>query len=114
MTLIVGIVTLLVVAWLSAASAAVRSVSRIWLRHWVEQRLRGATVAELYLDRPQRLLAASGSGIAAAVAVPGATLGAAHHDDPRRLAALVVIWGTLQLVIGQTIPRALGRHWATE
>ena len=114
MTILVGITALLVVAWLSAASAAVRSVSRIWLRHWVEQRLRGATDSELYLDRPQRLLAASGAGIAGAVAVLGATLGAAHHDDPRRLLVLVVIWGTLLLVVGQTIPRALGRHWATE
>ena len=114
MTVIVGIVVVLVVAWLSAASAAVRSVSRIWLRHWVEQRLRGASVAELYLDRPQRLLAASGAGIAAAVAVLGGVLGAAHLDDPARLVLLVVVWGTLLLVVGQTIPRALGRHWATE
>ena len=114
MTILVGVVALLVVAWLSAASAAVRSVSRIWLRHWVEQRLRGAEVAELYLDRPQRLLAASGAGIAGAVAVLGATLGAEHHDDPRRLLLLVAVWGALLLVLGQTIPRALGRHWATE
>lgn len=114
MTILIGTVALLVVAWLSAASAAVRSVSRIWLRHWVEQQLRGETVAELYPDRPQRLLAASGAGIAAAVAVLGGTLGAAHHDDPARLAGLVLIWGTLLLTVGQTIPRALGRHWAAE
>ena len=111
---VVGVISLLVVAWLSAASAAVRSVSRIWLRHWVEQRLRGATVAELYLDRPQRLLAASGAGVAGAVAVLGATLGAVHHDEPGRLVLFVVSWGVLLLVVGQTIPRALGRHWATE
>ena len=114
MIIVAGIVTLFIVAWLSAASAAVRSVSRIWLRHWVEQRLRGATVAELYLDRPQRLLAASGAGVAAAIAVLGATLGAAYHDDPRRLALFLLVWGGLVLVVGQTIPRALGRHWATE
>ena len=114
MTTLVGLTALLVVAWLSAASASVRSVSRIWLRHWVEQRLRGGPVAELYLDRPQRLLAASGAGIAGAVAVLGATLGASHHDDPRRLLLLVVIWGALLLVVGQTIPRAIGRHWATQ
>ncbi len=114
MTVLVGVLVILVVAWLSASSAAVRSVSRIWLRHWVEQRLRGATIAELYLDRPQRLLAASGAGIAGAVAVLGATLGAAHYDDPQRLALLVIAWGAMLLVVGQTVPRALGRHWATE
>mgnify|MGYP006205813477 CR=1 FL=1 len=35
-------VGLLVVAWLNAGAMAVRSASRIWLRHWAEQRLRGA------------------------------------------------------------------------
>lgn len=114
MTLVVGVVALLVVAWLSAASAAVRSVSRIWLRHWVEQQLRGESVAEIHLDRPQRLLATSGAGIAASVAVLGGTLGAAHHDDPGQLVGLVLIWGTLLLTVGQTVPRALGRHWSAE
>ena len=57
----------LLVGWLTAAATAVRSVSRIWLRHWVEQKLAGADAAELYLDRPQRWLFAAGTGIAATV-----------------------------------------------
>jgi len=32
----------LVVASLTAAATSVRFVSRIWLRHWTEQRLSGA------------------------------------------------------------------------
>ena len=36
-------VCLLIVAWLTAGAMAVRSASRIWLRHWAERRLRGAS-----------------------------------------------------------------------
>jgi putative hemolysin len=40
-----------IVAWLTAAATAVRSVSRIWLRHWVEQQLSGSGAAALCLER---------------------------------------------------------------
>ena len=53
---------LLVVAWLTAGGMAMRSVSRIWLRHWVERRLRGGGAATIYLERPQRLLASARHG----------------------------------------------------
>ena len=43
------------VAAMTLAAHAVRAASRIWLRHWVEQRLRGAGLAEAYLEQPQRL-----------------------------------------------------------
>jgi len=36
-----------IVAWLTAAATAVRSVSRIWLRHWAEQQLSGSGAAAL-------------------------------------------------------------------
>ena len=54
----------LVVAWLTAAATAVRTVSRIWLRHWVERKLAGSASAEVFLERPQRLLLAAGTVIA--------------------------------------------------
>ena len=53
------IVALIVVAWLTAGGMAVRSVSRIWLRHWAERQLRGAAAAVTYLERPHRLLTAA-------------------------------------------------------
>ena len=65
----------LVVGWLTAAATSVRSVSRIWLRHWVEQKLAGSAAAELFLDRPQRWLFAAGTGIAATVFAMGAVIG---------------------------------------
>ena len=112
MTLAIAFAALLVIAWLSASSAAVRSVSRIWLRHWVEQRLRGEGEAGLRLDRPHRMLAASGAALALSVGILGATLGAEYAGSPSRLALLVVGWAAVLLVFGQTVPRAIGRHWA--
>ncbi len=114
MTPVVGLVVLLVVvAWLTAAAAAVRSVSRIWLRHWVEQRLRGAAVAELYLERPQRLLLAASTGGALAVFLGGQVLATAWPGGTALTVARLLAAAFIVLVIGQLIPRALGRRWAT-
>ncbi|MFL5575381.1 MAG: CNNM domain-containing protein, partial [Gemmatimonadaceae bacterium] len=104
---------LLGVAWLTGAATAVRSVSRIWLRHWVEQRLHGANAVELYLDRPQRLLLAASTGTALLVFVGGALIGAAFPGPPLVLAERVVLAALLVLVFGQLVPRAVARRWAT-
>jgi putative hemolysin len=100
----------LIVAWLTAAATAVRFVSRIWLRHWVEQKFPGAAAAELFLDRPQRWLFAAGTGIAATVFATGAVIGI--RESPagaveELLAALVTL-----MIVGQLIPRAIARRWA--
>ena len=112
MATFICLLALLAVAWFSAASAAVRSVSRIWLRHWVEQQLQGTVRGEPYLDRPQTLLALSATAIALAVGVLGATLGAASPVAGWRLAAALVVWGVALVGVGQIVPRAIGRHWA--
>ena len=49
------IIVLVAVAWLTAGGMAVRSVSRIWLRHWAERRLQGGGAATINLEKPQRL-----------------------------------------------------------
>jgi magnesium and cobalt exporter, CNNM family len=108
-----GLVPLLIaVAWLTAAATAVRSTSRIWLRHWVERGLRGAATAELYLDRPQRLLIAAGTGNALAVFAAGMVLGA-WVGGGAGLVWRVAAWSGVVLVLGQVVPRALARRWAT-
>jgi putative hemolysin len=99
-------------ALLTAGSIAVRSVSRIWLRHWVERRLTGATLAELYLDRPQRLIVSAGGGIALTVFLAGvavATLGPA----PFALVWHGVVVALAVMIAGQVVPRALARRYAT-
>jgi putative hemolysin len=109
-TLTVTILATLLVALFTAAAVAVRSVSRIWLRHWVERRLSGASLAELYLDRPQRLLITAGTGVALTVFVAGAALGAAEGSGAQiawRLAVVAVV----VLLVGQLVPRAIARRW---
>ncbi|MDQ8154734.1 MAG: CNNM domain-containing protein [Gemmatimonadota bacterium] len=103
----------LAVAWLTAAATAVRTVSRIWLRHWVEQKLTGSATAEVYLARPPRLLLAAGTGIA------GLTLGigvvaATQTDSALALAETLAASAVLLLVVGQSVPRAIARRWGME
>jgi putative hemolysin len=103
------IVALLVVAVLTAGGMAVRSVSRIWLRHWAEQQLRGAEAAVTYLERPHRLLTAANIGSALTLLIAGLFLGAAEKG-------IGVAWSALAfagflILTAQLIPRAIARRW---
>lgn len=103
-----------VVGLLTTAATALRTVSRIWLRHWAERRLAGAGTATLYLERPQRLLIAAGTGIAGTVFGLGAVLGLQRGDSVAALAQHLVVAGLALLVIGQLVPRAVARRWPAE
>jgi len=107
------LICLIVVACLTGAATAVRSVSRIWLRHWAEQRLRGAASAELFLERPQRLLLAAATGIAVTVYVAGALIAAVDASSLGVVARRLVVFALAVLVFGQLIPRAVARRWPT-
>ncbi len=100
------------VAAMTLASHAVRAVSRIWLRHWVEQRLRGAGLAEAYLEQPQRLQLAAGAGAAACVLGGGAALTLALRESPKTLAAWLLFTAFGVLIAGLAVPRAVGQRWA--
>lgn len=103
------LIVLLAVAWLTAGGMAVRSVSRIWLRHWAERRLSGGGAATIYLERPQRLLASAGLGVAVILLIGGMILGA--ETAPGTLVARVVGFAILVIVFGQIVPRAIARRW---
>lgn len=103
-----------VVGVLTAAATALRTVSRIWLRHWAEQRLAGSGTASLYLERPQRLLIAAGTGIASTVFALGAVIGLADGDRPAVLVRSLLLASLGLLVVGQMIPRAIARRWPAE
>jgi putative hemolysin len=103
------IIALIIVAWLTAGSMAVRSVSRIWLRHWAERQLRGAAAAITYLERPHRLLTAANAGVALTLLVAGMAIGSARHG-------IATVWQSLifagfVVVLGQLVPRAIARRW---
>ena len=113
MTVVVALaIAVLVVAWLTAAATAVRSVSRIWLRHWVESGGRGSEAALLYLETPHRLVLAAGAAVALTVMLFGLYLGAAPGVSPLRRTLVVAGAALVLLVFGQLVPRAIARRWA--
>jgi putative hemolysin len=103
------VLALIVVALLTAGGMAVRSVSRIWLRHWAERQLRGAAAAVAYLERPHRLLTGANAGVALTLLIAGMVVGIAAHGAG-------IVWEALAfagfvIVVGQLVPRAIARRW---
>lgn len=103
---------LALVAALTAGGMAMRSVSRIWLRHWVERELRGARAALVYLERPQRLIIASSATVALVLVLCGELLAVDHAANTQRLAWGLAGFAALVIVFGQLLPRALARRFA--
>ena len=103
---------LVLIAVLTAGGMAMRSVSRIWLRHWVEQRLRGSAVALAYLERPQRQVIASSAVVALLLVLSGMLIAADHAIEVRRMTIQLVIFAALVIVFGQLLPRAIARRFA--
>ncbi|HEY0994733.1 MAG TPA: CNNM domain-containing protein [Gemmatimonadaceae bacterium] len=108
------VVAVVIVAILTAGAIAVRSVSRIWLRHWAERRMRGAETAVAYLERPQRMLGAASAGVSLTVALAGMLLGAGHHANHTRFAIALLGYAIVMLLLGQIVPRVIGRRWAVQ
>jgi putative hemolysin len=105
------VVALLIVAWLTAGAMAVRSVSRIWLRHWTERRLRGSGAAVTYLERPHRLLIGASTGVALTLLFSGVMLGLKHSGS--QLLIDIAVFVALVVLVGQVFARAVARQWPT-
>ncbi|HEV7992417.1 MAG TPA: CNNM domain-containing protein [Gemmatimonadaceae bacterium] len=105
-------ICVLTVAALTAGGMAMRSVSRIWLRHWVEQQLRGSRAAMAYLERPQRLIIAASSTVALVLVLSGALLATEYAHQPLRLAIALAGFAATVIVVGQLLPRAIARRFA--
>jgi putative hemolysin len=106
------VIALLVVAWLTAGGMAVRSVSRIWLRHWAERQLRGAAAAATYLERPHRLLSAANTGVALTLLVSGMLIGVTGSGVGVVVGA--AIFAGLVVLFAQLLPRAIARRWPSQ
>ena len=102
--------SVLFVAVLTAGGMAVRSASRIWLRHWAEQRLRGAESVIVYLERPLQLLAAANTGAAIALGMIGVWIG---RNSASEATIMLTLAGYSLFVIGfaHLVPRAIARRW---
>ncbi len=101
-----------VMAVLTLGATAVRTVSRLSLRHWIEHRAGGVGEMARYLERPVRLVHAAGT---AAMLVVFATGGVIAMTDGLRAWTFLVdvtVFLLLLLLFGQLLPRAIGRRWA--
>ena len=103
------IAALIIVGWLTAGGMAVRSVSRIWLRHWAERQLRGAEAAVTYLERPHQMLTAANVGVALTLLVSGMLIGMSERGTHVLWESLAFAGGVV--VFGQLAPRAVARRW---
>jgi putative hemolysin len=102
-----------VVAWLTAASIAVRAASRIWLRHWMERRPAGFAVAERFIERPTRLVIAAAAGSALAIVLGGVVVTSrAPRGTP--VIAYIAIAALFLIMFGKIIPRAIARRWPSK
>jgi putative hemolysin len=102
-----------VVAVLTAGAMAVRAVSRLWLRHWIEHR-QPTRAMRRYLERPVRLAHAAGTGITLAVFVWGAILAGSEGTRSWAFARDAIVSIVILVVFGQLLPRAIGRRWAPQ
>jgi putative hemolysin len=109
---LVAWIALAVIAALTAGAVALRQASRIWLRHRVETRMRGWALLDEYLERPQRLLGGAATGVSAAAFVLGASL-ASGYDGDLGLALSILGWAAAVAVVGELLPRAVARRWAS-
>jgi CBS domain containing-hemolysin-like protein len=103
---------ILTVALLTAGGMAMRSVSRIFLRHWVERELRGSRAALAYLERPQRLIIAASATVALVLVLSGSLIATDFAHQPLRLAGALALFAAAAVVLGQLLPRAIARRFA--
>ena len=104
---------ILVVGMLTATATALRSVSRIWLRRWVERRLRGSDSGELVLERPHRLVLSGVAISSAVILLIGGALARFAEDGLPDFAIATVITMVALAAFGHLLPRAIGRRWPT-
>ncbi len=114
MSVFIMLIVVAFVAVITAGATAVRVVSRLWLRHWIEHSYGDAGSMSRYFERPARLTHAADTGSMLMVFTVGALLAGSEGSTPWAFARDAVLFLTLLLVVGQLIPRAIGRRWAPQ
>jgi len=108
-------VCVLATVFFSAAEMAFIAANRLRLRHMGEE---GSSVAAEYLEafhRPERVLSAAKMGVPIAHIIASSAATAALLPELGGLAPLLVtlLLTPLMLVVGEIIPKAVAREWAT-
>ncbi len=112
MPLLLTFLSVSIVAVLTLAASAVRAVSRLWLRHWIERRHGGTGAMTRYLERPTRLLHAAATFSMLTVFATGSVIAMANGLRAWAFVVDIVVYVVLLVVVGQLFPRAIGRRWA--
>jgi putative hemolysin len=114
MPLLLTLLSVAIVATLTLSATAVRAVSRLWLRHWIERRHGGTGVMTRYLERPTRLLHAAATASMLTVFATGSMIAMADGLRAWEFLVDVLLYLTLLVLVGQLLPRAVGRRWAPQ
>lgn len=108
------LIAVAVVAMLTAGATAVRVISRLWLRHWIEHQQPGEQTLRQYMERPARLVHAASTGVTLTVFIWGAVLTMSEGTRTVAFVRDAVLGLLILLVLGQLVPRAIGRRWAPQ
>ena len=114
MPVLLTLLSVAIVATLTLSATAVRAVSRLWLRHWIERRHGGTGVMARYLERPARLLHAAATASMLTVFATGSMIAMADGLHAWEFLVDVLLYLTLLVLVGQLLPRAVGRRWAPQ
>ena len=114
MPLLLTLLSVAIVATLTLSATAVRAVSRLWLRHWIERRHGGTGAMARYLERPARLLHAASTASMLTVFATGSMIAMADGLRAWEFLGDVLVYLTLLVLVGQLLPRAVGRRWAPQ
>lgn len=114
MTELTIFVAVAAIALLTLAATAVRAVSRLWLRHWIEHRVGGMGAMARYLERPWRLVHTAATAAMLLVFATGSVIAMNDGLQAWSFVRDVLLFLVLLLVFGQLLPRAIGRRWAPQ
>lgn len=114
MPVLITLLSVAIVATLTLSATAVRAVSRLWLRHWIERRHGGTGAMARYLERPARLLHAAATASMLTVFATGSMIAMADGLRAWEFLVDVLLYLTLLVLVGQLLPRAMGRRWAPQ
>jgi CBS domain containing-hemolysin-like protein len=108
-------------AFFSGSETALISVSRLRLRHWVEKKIRGARLAEEFLERPQQMISMALVGTNL-MNVTASVLTSRYFSHDAALSLSSILYSSLMvsliispplLLFGEMVPKALFRENAS-
>jgi putative hemolysin len=101
-------------AVLTAGGAALRAVSRLWLRHWFEHRPGGPRGMAHLLERPARLLHGAATGSMWLASTVGMLVAWRTAGPTVVLVVALAAAAVMLVLLGQVLPRSIGARWAPQ